>query len=182
MSTQQLVKLAKEGVIPVSEVLEKNYGLIKKLVRKYARNNEEFDELFQIACLEFLEKFWYYNENYNCKFSTFIWTCIRNKLSKYIRDNNYEQRIVISIEEVFNLRNNFNEEKIIESIALQQALKNTKLTKKEKLVLKYRLQGLKLHEIGKIMGCSGENVRVIFNRAVRKIKRNFFSQSPAIAS
>ena len=78
-----------------------------KLVYWYIDNyvvcsSDEYDEIFSASCEALMESFYKYDFNKGVKFSTFLITCIRNKILKYFRNEKKYKNIISLDEEMYD--------------------------------------------------------------------------------
>ena len=65
-------------------------------------NRDEYDEIFSVSCEALMESFYKYDFNKGVKFSTFLITCIRNKILKYFRNEKKYKNIISLDEEMYD--------------------------------------------------------------------------------
>ena len=65
-------------------------------------NSDEYDEIFSVSCEALMESFYKYDFNKGVKFSTFLITCIRNKILKYFRNEKKYKNIISLDEEMYD--------------------------------------------------------------------------------
>lgn len=75
-----------------SKVLEENINLVYKVVHRFKPHPSKFDDFVQEGCIGLLNAIRTYNPNKG-KFSTLAYTCIRNRIIKYIfvREDRYDR-------------------------------------------------------------------------------------------
>lgn len=79
------------GDYATSETYEKffqeNIGLIHKVLNPY-RGLDEYDDLFQEACLGVFKALLTYNSSRGAKLTSYAFTCAQNQVRMYLRTNN----------------------------------------------------------------------------------------------
>lgn len=71
--------------------LQENIGLIHKVLNPY-RGLDEYDDLFQEACLGVFKALLTYNSSKGAKLTSYAFTCAQNQVRMYLRTNNAKCR------------------------------------------------------------------------------------------
>lgn len=92
LSTEEmevLFKKMKEGdVFARDDLVQGNLKLVLSILRKFNRNDENLDDLFQIGCIGLLKAIDNFDLSYGVKFSTYCVPMIQGEVRRYLRDNN----------------------------------------------------------------------------------------------
>lgn len=84
-----LFKKMKEGdVFARDDLVQGNLKLVLSILRKFSRNDENLDDLFQIGCIGLLKAIDNFDLSYGVKFSTYCVPMIQGEVRRYLRDNN----------------------------------------------------------------------------------------------
>lgn len=84
-----LFKKMKEGdVFARDDLVQGNLKLVLSILRKFNRNDENLDDLFQIGCIGLLKAIDNFDLSYGVKFSTYCVPMIQGEVRRYLRDNN----------------------------------------------------------------------------------------------
>lgn len=76
--------------------LQENVGLIHKVLSPY-RELDEYDDLFQEACIGAFKAFLTYDATRNTKLSSYVFTCAQNEVRMYLRKNSAKCRAAITV-------------------------------------------------------------------------------------
>ena len=71
--------------------LRENIGLIRKVLNPY-RGLDEYDDLFQEACLGVFKALLTYNSSRGTKLTSYVFICAQNQVRMYLRTNNAKCR------------------------------------------------------------------------------------------
>ena len=187
----ELIYLINENNEDAKELLFQKYSpLIHKEINRVKKiafeNGINLNDLTQEAMLAFTNAINGYDENESAKFITFATLCIRRKLSSYInKHKTNKNRIILNKLETtennendYNIINNINDDSKdpLKSIIVSEELKETyknfnKLSKNEKLVMDFTLEGKNPKEIAKITGFKIKMVYNYLHRARNKLKK-----------
>lgn len=151
--------------------------IIKKLGRIY-----ELDDLVSVAYMGLAKAAVSFDKELNYKFSTYAYTYIKTELCNYIRSNRRHQHslylddkakgfdddlfLVDIIASDINIEDDFEDNSLISKL-LEEI---EKLPKLYSAIIKYKLQGMSLIEIGKIMNLSQPTVGKYYNRAINLLR------------
>lgn len=147
----------------------------------------EKEDLFQIACLEFLTSLDKFNPDFCCRLSTFLYAHIPKKLwnaaaesgivrtpSTAIRRKSSKERAMAanSVTDFYcDLATNEREQDFLETEKLKREI--SKLTSKMRFVIAKRMDGVGCPEIAKEMKVTRQAVDAIEKRAFAKIREAF---------
>ena len=70
-----------------ARLLEENQGLIWGLVRRYAKNRQETEDLYQLGCLGFVKAVQGFDAAYGTRFSTYAVPKIAGEIRRFLRDD-----------------------------------------------------------------------------------------------
>ena len=86
---EELFKKIKEGDMEAREIYIKgNLRLVLSVIRRFAGNNENADDLFQIGCIGLMKSIDNFDPDLGVKFSTYAVPMIIGEIRRYLRDNN----------------------------------------------------------------------------------------------
>lgn len=131
--------------------LESNYDLMRSLAWKYHRwTGVEFQELFQEACLAYLESMKSYNPELSILERTYAWNCARNALGNFCAKEVLRSNRKISIDTCNTLSNSMlsienlleyfsGDGKIIVNCILNEKYRGTLSPTKIKILIRKRL-------------------------------------------
>lgn len=86
--TLELLRAAKEGDVDAKQTLiEKNYALIKSIVKGFLNRGTEYDDLVQIGSMGFIKAIDGYDEKFGVKFSTYAVPMIAGEIKRFLRDD-----------------------------------------------------------------------------------------------
>lgn len=86
--TLELLRAAKEGDADAKQTLiEKNYALIKSIVKGFLNRGTEYDDLVQIGSMGFIKAIDGYDEKFGVKFSTYAVPMIAGEIKRFLRDD-----------------------------------------------------------------------------------------------
>jgi RNA polymerase sigma factor (sigma-70 family) len=187
------VRDAATSYFAFKKLLESNKGYLEQIILKYVRRNDDmFDDLYQIACLSLhkaLQKYDSTRRN-KSKFITFAWAVIKNDvLLEVLHRNNINKHEGRSLESFryreensglvdenwavdfrelrwLNIPSYNMEDRIINNIARQQYL--DKFSELEREIITLRLQNMKIKDIARKVGKNVHLVKNIYYKAVRK--------------
>lgn len=83
-----LITLAQQGdKEKLSQILEENKGLIWSIVKRFLGRGYEAEDLYQIACIGFIEAIQRFNFNYDVELSTYSVQYMIGEIKKFLRDD-----------------------------------------------------------------------------------------------
>ena len=86
--TLALIELAQNGDSHAQEVLiERNYALVKSIVRGYLNRGIEYEDLLQIGSMGLMKAIRGYNPAFDVRFSTYAVPMIAGELKRFLRDD-----------------------------------------------------------------------------------------------
>ncbi|MBQ9885892.1 MAG: RNA polymerase sporulation sigma factor SigG [Lachnospiraceae bacterium] len=86
---EELFKRIKEGDLKAREkYIKGNLRLVLSVIQRFAGNNENLDDLFQIGCIGLIKAIDNFNPEMMVKFSTYAVPMIIGEVRRYLRDNN----------------------------------------------------------------------------------------------
>ena len=70
------------------KIVEHNYGLVVSVCKDFLNNNEDLKaDLFQEGCIGIMKALDNFDTKFNCRFSTYAFYYIRNRVIKYLNNN-----------------------------------------------------------------------------------------------
>ena len=86
---EELLKKIKAGDMKARETyIQGNLRLVLSVIRRFAGNNENADDLFQIGCIGLMKSIDNFDPDLGVKFSTYAVPMIIGEIRRYLRDNN----------------------------------------------------------------------------------------------
>ena len=85
----ELFRRIKEGDLQAREdYIKGNLRLVLSVIKRFAGNSENVDDLFQIGCIGLIKSIDNFDPTMNVKFSTYAVPMIIGEIRRYLRDNN----------------------------------------------------------------------------------------------
>ena len=85
----ELFKRVKNGDTKArEELVNGNLKLVLSILKKFSKNVDNMDDLFQIGCIGLLKAIDNFDLSYGVKFSTYCVPMIQGEVKRYLRDNN----------------------------------------------------------------------------------------------
>lgn len=86
--TRALITLAQQGdKEKLTKLIEENKGLIWSIVKRFLGRGYEPDDLYQIACIGFIEAIQRFDFDYNVELSTYSVQYMIGEIKKFLRDD-----------------------------------------------------------------------------------------------
>lgn len=161
------------------ELLKKYYGLIKNLVNLYSQSNQtrHQKDLKQEAIIAFYEAIKKFDKSRKVKLSTWVFYRIKTKL-KAISQQIKKQEKTIHIVRINQEPLSRLEEESSRKIQLKQVLVLLcQLTKKQQEVVNLQLKGCSWKAIAKSLNSTPDAVRMVWNRAVKRLRKLLKNQT-----
>ena len=133
IETEDLLKAQNNDNEAMTNIIEKNSGLLWSIVKRFLGRGYEGEELYQIACIGFIKAIKRFNKNYDVKLSTYAVPYILGEIKRFIRDDG-PIKISRSIKELLIKINEIQKEylnKNGEEIKITQIAKILKVSKEE---------------------------------------------------
>lgn len=143
VETEEIIKAQNKSEEVLTNLVEKNSGLVWSIVKRFSGRGHSTEDLYQIGCIGLIKAIQRFDANYNAKLSTYAVPYIIGEIKRFIRDDG-PIKVSRSIKELAM--------KIIE---LQR--ENLNKTGKE----------LQINELAKILGIEKENIVVAMD-AIRR--------------
>ena len=173
-----------------AQMVNNNIGLVKYIAERFCRSytvKDDFEDKVSIGTIGLIKAVLNYDKSKGVKFATFAVRCIENEIKMYLRKEK-KYRIDRYLEEEIELNDSTVE--LADMIEDKRAnfIKTTTLEKetidiiniilncfnyRTKIVLLYRISGLKQTEIEEILGISQSYLSRILKKATKKIKDIF---------
>lgn len=91
LSSDEMTKLLKEyksgNVLVKDRLVMGNLKLILSILKRFAKKDENMDDLFQVGCIGLLKAIDNFDVSYDVKFSTYAVPMIEGEVKRYLRDN-----------------------------------------------------------------------------------------------
>lgn len=147
---------------------------IKSIVKYSKINGRLSNDLFNEQLMTYYKAKKDYQSSAVAKFNTFLTTYLKNARSNYIRDQINDDEIQTKQEYIGMIPDKHEVEKDYfkkqESNKILDIIDT--LDEKGQYILKERIFGTRtLSEIGEVYNCSAENIRQIYNRRLRKVRK-----------
>lgn len=85
---ETLIKLAQTGDDrALSDIVEKNMGLVKKLALRFCDRGVDYEDLVQIGCIGMIKAVRSFDFSYECVFSTYAVPLIIGEIRRFLRDD-----------------------------------------------------------------------------------------------
>lgn len=143
VETEEIIKAQNKSEEALTNLVEKNSGLVWSIVKRFSGRGHSTEDLYQIGCIGLIKAIQRFDANYNAKLSTYAVPYIIGEIKRFIRDDG-PIKVSRSIKGLAM--------KIIE---LQR--ENLNKTGKE----------LQINELAKILGIEKENIVVAMD-AIRR--------------
>ena len=188
----ECLKRVKEGDIEArNKLIEHNLRLVAHIAKKYAKNQEDGEELISIGTIGLIKGIMSYDGSKGTRLATYAARCIENELLMLMRSNKKSQNDV-SLNDPIGTDKEGNqillvdvmstEEEISDIIELKSQVKKlrenmlSELDERERLIIekRYGLNGekpLTQREIAKNLGISRSYISRIEKKAVSKLKK-----------
>lgn len=174
LSDEELVILAKEDKEYLNQLVERYKGFVSRLTTGYTMSGYTKEDFLQEGFIALCNAVKSFDPSKHTKFSTYLTTCIKNKMKDIIKSGNYEKRKTpptISLDETIGEEDNeyhdivaadtINpEERLLarEELAETIAMLKKKLSSFEYKVFVLFLADYSYEEMTKILSANGENV------------------------
>ena len=149
------------------QLYNENEKLIHKVCVEFKNTGIEHEDLFGIACIGFAKALNTFEENKSTKFTSYAYTCMKNEIKNYLRDNkfNYE------LEDDLSFYQKINEIDVdyFENLDVEYILNN--IPDKYKCVIPNLLKQKTLQEIADEIGVTNQCISNKKQKAL-KILRN----------
>ena len=163
-----------------------NLGLAYEIAWKFYRKFNgiyELDELQSVAFLGLTKAASTFKKDLGFEFSTYAYNCIQNQIRQYYRDNKKHLEVSYLYEEINDNGVTLEDITASEYDMLEQINKDEhysklykeidKLKDRYKSIMQYRLQGLTMLEISKILNISQPQVSRDYNVALNILRNKF---------
>lgn len=156
--------------------IEDNIGLVWKAVNKYKAHDED---LFQIALLGAIESAPQFDETREVEFTSFIFTCMCNKIANQLRMDATARRgggITFNSLDYFNDTDGIEYEHLTDSfnmedrLYIENILNDSRLSEKQSEVIRLHiLHDLSFAEIARLKGQTRQAVYSLFKYGISKV-------------
>jgi len=87
LKTDEILKAQNDDKEAMSNIIEKNSGLLWSIVKRFLGRGYEAEELYQIACIGFIKSIKRFDISLNLKLSTYAVPYIMGEIKRFIRDD-----------------------------------------------------------------------------------------------
>ena len=156
-----------------NQIIQDNMSLVISIASRYVKKAKglEIDDLIQegrIALYRAIETF---DPSRKVKFSTYAYNVVQRSIVNIMIKHNRKNWKNVTEEIVPDTPDTKAETKLIMLDQIASLFKSADLTKREQKVIELRYwEDLYFDEIGKEIGSSKTNTRVIFNKALKKMR------------
>lgn len=173
MDNEGLAIIAKGGdTTALLALYTNNKGIIIRAARRFARSQEDYEDLLQIAIFAVMDAINAFDGKY--KFITYLKWTLHHHFYKFITEQ-YRFSSAVLIEEIEDGLVYQDDEGAIANSMLEQILDCMKqsLSKKNyEIMLEHLCLGKNFAEIGRDLGIGRERVRMREVRSIKKLKEN----------
>ena len=82
------LKQAKEGDLQAKSILiSENENLIRSIVKRFKNKGEQYEDLYQIACVGFIKAINNFDLSFGVRFSTYLVPMITGEIKRFLRDD-----------------------------------------------------------------------------------------------
>ena len=178
LSDVELIKKIKEGDLKVGEELFYRYKpLVSMISRKYYLIGGDREDLFQEGWFGFIDALHSFDENKNDNFKKYAILLIERQMLDAIRKANTNKNQVLSSsmlvdnDDVLSSEATLEDDMIVyENSKMLIEEMETTLSKKEKEVFEYYLQGYGYQDIAKILNATPKSIDNTLTRVKNKLK------------
>lgn len=173
----------------LSQILEKNKGLIWCIVKRFIGKGYDVDDIYQIACIGFIKAIKRFNFEFENELSTYSVQYMLGEIKKFFRDdgiihvsrNIKEEGIKIKIESIYDEIYSGKEKvekilgvvdeqtKIIDKITILELIDKLNTREKELINLRYFKDKTQI-QVAKILGISQVHVSRIEKKILKDLK------------
>ncbi len=86
-SVDEILKAQNKDMIAMTNIIEKNSGLVWSIVKRFTGRGYETEDLYQIGCLGFIKAIQRYEASFETKISTYAVPYILGEIKRFIRDD-----------------------------------------------------------------------------------------------
>jgi len=133
IKTEEILKAQNNDKEAMTNIIEKNSGLLWSIVKRFLGRGYDGEELYQIACIGFIKSIKRFNVSLNLQLSTYAVPYIMGEIKRFIRDDG-PIKISRSLKELSNKIKEVQREYLCkkgEEINISQISKILKVSKEE---------------------------------------------------
>lgn len=113
-NTKDIIKAQNKDMQAMTDLIEKNSGLIWSIVKRFVGRGHEEQDLYQIGCLGFIKAIQRFDTSYETKMSTYAVPYIIGEIKRFIRDDG-PVKISRSIKELATKINELQRQSLLKS-------------------------------------------------------------------
>lgn len=87
VETEEIIKAQNKSEEALTNLVEKNSGLVWSIVKRFSGRGHSTEDLYQIGCIGLIKAIQRFDANYNAKLSTYAVTYIIGEIKRFIRDD-----------------------------------------------------------------------------------------------
>lgn len=87
VETEEIIKAQNKSEEALTNLLEKNSGLVWSIVKRFSSRGHSLEDLYQIGCIGLIKAIQRFDANYNVKLSTYAVPYIIGEIKRFIRDD-----------------------------------------------------------------------------------------------
>ena len=87
VETEEIIKAQNKSEEALTNLVEKNSGLVWSIVKRFSGRGHSTEDLYQIGCIGLIKAIQRFDANYNVKLSTYAVPYIIGEIKRFIRDD-----------------------------------------------------------------------------------------------
>ncbi len=87
VETEEIIKAQNKSEEALTNLVEKNSGLVWSIVKRFSGRGHSTEDLYQIGCIGLIKAIQRFDANYNAKLSTYAVPYIIGEIKRFIRDD-----------------------------------------------------------------------------------------------
>lgn len=87
VETEEIIKAQNKSEEALTNLVEKNSGLVWSIVKRFSGRGHSTEDLYQIGCIGLIKAIQRFDANYNAKLSTYAVSYIIGEIKRFIRDD-----------------------------------------------------------------------------------------------
>lgn len=87
VETEEIIKAQNKSEEALTNLVEKNSGLVWSIVKRFSGRGHSTEDLYQIGCIGLIKAIQRFDANYNAKLSTYAVPYIVGEIKRFIRDD-----------------------------------------------------------------------------------------------
>ena len=87
IKTEEIIKAQNNDEEAMTEIIEKNSGLLWSIVKRFLGRGYDAEELYQIACIGFIKSIKRFDTSLDLRISTYAVPYIMGEIKRFLRDD-----------------------------------------------------------------------------------------------